>query len=114
YVLHEPIEKQWSSDHSALQQHARALEMDTGRMTWLKQIQVYQATETANAWKTALEKEMRLINDLTSHLLQRFPAYLNFEAITHAITLVYSAAPGESWSQYFKPSTQSFDKRSIR
>jgi Protein kinase domain len=113
YIIHEPIEKQWSSDQSALQQQARALQVDTGRMTWLKQIQVYRATDTANAWKTALEKEMRLLNDLTPHLLLGL-AYLDFESTIGSVTLVYSAVSGESWSQYFKLLGQPLDKRSTR
>jgi serine/threonine protein kinase len=114
YIIHEPVELKESSDKSALQQQARALQVETGRMAWLKQVQLRRATAVANAWKTALEKEGRLIITLEPHLPQKFPGYLDSESTTSAVTLVYSAVQGESWSQYFSPSAEPLNKRLTR
>jgi Protein kinase domain len=115
YIIHEPVEVKEASDKSALQQQARALQVGTSRMVWLKQVQLRRATAVADAWKTALEKEGRLMIMLEPNLPQKFPAYLDSESLTSAVTLVYSAVlPGELWSQYFHPSDEPLNRRLTR
>lgn len=114
YIIHEPVEIKESSDKSALLQQARALQMGSSRMVWLKQVQIRRATTTAETWKTALEKEGRLIIMLEPHLPQKFPGHLDSEQTTSAVTLIYSAVQGESWSLYFSPSTEPLNKRLTR
>jgi hypothetical protein len=115
YIIHEPVEIKESTDKSALLQHARALQVGTSRMAWLKQVRPRRATAVANAWKTALEKEGQLLITLEPRLPQKFPDYLDSESITNAVTLVYGAvSSGESWSQYFRPSAEPLNKRLTR
>ena len=59
-------------------------------------------------------KESRLIDTLAPNLPQRFPGYLDYESITSAVTLVYSAVQSESWVQYFRPSDEPLSKRVTR
>src|SRR5437763_5291755 len=40
YIIHEPVEIKESTDKSALQQQARALQVGTSRMVWFKQVQL--------------------------------------------------------------------------
>src|SRR5262249_16058005 len=40
--------------------------------------------------------------------------YLDSESTLNAVTLVYRAIQGESWSQYFSPSTEPLNKRLTR
>ena len=115
YIIHEPMEIKESTDKSAFLQQARALQVGTNRMAWIKQVQVRRATAVANAWKTALEKEGQLIITLEPHLPQKSPNYLDSESTINAVTLVYGAVlPGESWSQYFSSSAEPLNKRLTR
>ena len=114
YIIYEPVEIVWSSDKSALKQQARALQTDTGRLVWLRQVQPRHATAIAEAWKTALEKEIRLMSTAMSNVPQRFPDYLDSEVTVHAVTLIYGAAPGEPWSQFFSVSDEPLNKRLTR
>ncbi|MDQ2713469.1 MAG: protein kinase [Chloroflexota bacterium] len=104
YMLHEPVETAWAPDRSALLQRAKALEIDTDRQVLLKQVQLRRATAHAEAWKTALEKERRLLALLEQRSPAGFPRLLAFEQTTRAVTLVQSVVPGLSWWQIFRPS----------
>ncbi|MEO6890105.1 MAG: protein kinase, partial [Ktedonobacteraceae bacterium] len=104
YILHEPVETVWAPDRSALQQRAKALEIATDRPVLLSQVQLRRATAHAEAWKTALEKEGRLLALLEQRSPAGFPRLLAFEQAAHVITLVQSVVPGLSWWQIFRPS----------
>jgi serine/threonine protein kinase len=99
-MIYDPIEVVWSSDQSTVLQRARALEIRNQRMVQLKQVQVRRPTEQANAWKTALEKEERLLNTLEQQT-QAFPRCISFDHTSHSWTLISSAVSGQSWFHLF-------------
>ncbi len=114
YIIHEPVEIHWTLDRSARQQQARALQVGVNRITWLRQVQVHRATASAEAWKIALEKEARLLDELEQKLPQNFPRCLDFESATRVVTLVYHAVQGQTWSQNFYSSNQPLNQRLTR
>ncbi|MDQ2905261.1 MAG: hypothetical protein M3Y81_17155 [Chloroflexota bacterium] len=114
YMLHEPVETVWAPDRSALQQRAKALEIATDRPVLLSQVQLRRATAHAEAWKTALEKERRLLALLEQRSSAGFPRLLAFEQTTHIMTLVQSVVPGRSWWQLFRLSDAPLDMQQTR
>jgi hypothetical protein len=115
YSIHEqPVEVKWASDRSALYQRAKAQQIGTDRMVWLKQVQMRQATPTATIWRTALEKESRLLDMLEQEQQQGFPRLLNFELETYVATLVHIATRGQSWEQFFDLSDEPLNAQLTR
>lgn len=113
YIIYEPVETSITSDQSALLQRARALEIKSQHMVQLKQVQVRCPTAHANAWKTALEKEERLLNILEQQS-QAFPRCLTFEHTSRSWTLVSSDVSGRSWQYLFAVSSRPSTMPSIR
>jgi hypothetical protein len=101
YSIHELIEVKWAPERSALYQQAKAQQIGTDRMVWLKQVQLRQATPTSTTWRTALEKESRLLDMLEQEQRQGFPRLLDFELEAYMTTLVHTATRGQSWEQFF-------------
>lgn len=102
YLLHTPVDLIWTPDQkSAHLQQARALEIGTNRLVFLKQVQIHHATAHAETWKNALEKESRLLGALELDAQQSFPRRLAFVSTPHCATLVQSVLSGRSWQQEF-------------
>lgn len=101
YLLHAPVEMLWTPDRSALLQQAQAQEIGAERMVLLKQVQLQRATPDAEAWKSALEKEGRLLDALEQNAQQSFPRRLTFVTAPRSATLVQSLLSGQSWQETF-------------
>lgn len=112
YLIQEPIESLEAADQSALRQRARALALDANQPALLKQVLLRRPTGRAESWKTALEKEGRLLEQLEPQ--QRFPRRLAFEQTTRGAVLVQSVVPGQSWQQYFGLSGKPLATRWVR
>lgn len=114
YFLCEPVTTTRTPDQSALYQRAKAQQMGANRPVWLKQVQLYQATAQSASWKTAIEKESRLLDRLEQTRQHDFPRLLALEQNVHATTLVHTAADGLSWMQTFGLSAAPLDSHLVR
>jgi serine/threonine protein kinase len=99
YRVHEPVMQRWATDHSALYRQAKGRQVDTGRIVWIKQVQLRRQTSISEVWYAVLEKERRLLDRL--ELQQGFPRWLAFEPTETTVTLLHSAVQGRSWAQIF-------------
>lgn len=114
YIIHEPITAGWAPDRSALYQRARAQEVGTNRMVWLKQLQIQRASSAAARWQTALSKEGRLLDILEQEQHDHFPRCRTFESTIHTTTLVHTAGQGRTWAQSFQLPDQPLDAQMSR
>ncbi len=114
YIVHEPITVRWSADHSVCYQQAKAQQIGTTRIVWLKQVQVHRDTSASANWKAALEKEERLLETLEERQDQSFPRCLAFDQTGAITTLIQFATQGHSWKQMFGSSHHCLDARQIR
>jgi hypothetical protein len=101
YIVHDPITVRWSADHSACYQQAKAQQIGTTRVVWLKQVQVHRDTTTSTNWQAALQREGRLLDTLEERQDQPFPRRLAFEQRDTTTTLVQSVTQGRSWQYWF-------------
>lgn len=108
YLLYDPprIEEIWSPDHGVVRRRAKAQQLSSKRIMWLKQVHVQQQSTTAKAWYDALEKEGRLLEQLEDEQHQYFPRLLTLNSTPQSITLSYVFIVGNSLMQTFGP----FDK----
>ncbi len=101
YLLHNSLPPHWSADHNAVRYQAKAQQLYSNRMVWLKQVQVFNPTAQAILLKTFLEKEARLLEQLEQQRERNFPRLLADERSERTITIVYDAIQGNILSQVY-------------
>ncbi len=110
YILSNPVLQQWSKDHSALEQRARALQ--GGRKAWLKQVCITHPSSQALTLHTLLQKESRLLTELEQGPRNDFPRLLDFESNSQVATIAYTITNGTPLQQIFARQNKPLDQSS--
>jgi len=101
YLLHDPVASTWSSDHNALRYQAQAQQLGSACKVWLKQVKILFPTQISLLFKTSLEKEMRLLEELAQEKNRDFPYLLNQYTTERYIIVAYEAIVGHPLTEVF-------------
>jgi len=114
YWLHDPVEEQWSDDHSVVQRRARAQQAQTNRKVWLKQVWMFRPTTIASRWQKALRREGRLLEELEQEPRSTFPRLLSSHETEQSITIIYTVTAGKPLTEVFGLRNRVLDAFSAR
>jgi hypothetical protein len=113
YVLYKPISTFWTADRGAIWQKARAQQVGTSQLVWLKQVRIVHPTQRANALRETLRQESQLLADLERDQQHDFPRLLFQDSTEWTYTIAHVAFSGQPLSQTFGHTGKSLDKQLI-